>query len=260
MDKANIQTIRKWTYLKKYLHAYTTIVSNHFSQFFYIDVCAGRGRYEGHDGSPLIALNLEFPFTDYVFNEKDSIKLKELEQHVKKLPLRKALTKRRYKQQTRDINISFKNMNAIGYIKNELNTLPDSPCFIFIDPDGIEEIDMDSVSICSMKNKAELFINFSVSGILRNVKNKRCHPLLTRYYGNEDWKKIPNVVNREQLYADLYIKSLRKHFRNIANVKLKNDNNIPLYYLIYTTNNDSGFKIMKDVLKQNDEQSKLNTF
>ena len=208
----------------------------------------------------MIALNLEFPFTDYVFNEKDLIKLKELEQHVKKLPLRKALTKRLYKQQTKDINISFKNMNAIDYIKNELNNLPDSPCFIFIDPDGIEEIDMDSVSICSMKNKAELFINFSVSGILRNVKNKRCHPLLTRYYGNEDWKKIPNVVNREQLYADLYIKSLRKYFRNIANVKLKNDNNIPLYYLIYTTNNDTGFKIMRDVLKQNDEQSKLNTF
>jgi len=260
MDRANIQTVRKWTYLKKYLHAYTTIVSNHFSQFFYIDICAGSGKYDGHDGSPLIALNLEFPFTDYVFNENDSIKLTELKQYVKGLSSRKALTKRRYNQQIKDITISFKNMDAIDYIKNEFNNLPDYPCFIFIDPDGIKEIDMDSVNICSMKNKAELFINFSVSGILRNVKNKRCHPLLTKYYGNEDWKKIPNVVNREQLYADLYIKSLRKYFRNITSIKLKNDNNIPLYYLIYTTNNDSGFKIMKDVLKQNDEQSKLNVF
>lgn len=257
MDKANIQTIRKWTFLKKYLHAYTTIISNSFSQFFYIDVCAGKGKYDGHDGSPLIALNVEFPFTDYVFNEKDPNKLKELEQHVRQLPQKKALIKRQYNQKTRDITISFKNTDATDFIKKELNNLPECPCFIFIDPDGIEEIDMESISRCAQIKKVELFINFSISGVIRTVAIPRCHSTLTKFYGNEKWKNVKGV-NKDQNYVDLYIESLKEHFGYVNYKKIKNNNNVQLYHLIHATNNEVGSKIMKDVIKMKDTQSKLN--
>ena len=47
---------KKWKFLRKYLEAYTTIMSNKkWDRFFYIDGFAGAGKYGKYDGSPLMA-------------------------------------------------------------------------------------------------------------------------------------------------------------------------------------------------------------
>lgn len=259
MQKAHKWTIQKWGYLKKYLHAYTTIVSCYFPKFIYIDLCAGKGIYDGNQGSPLIALNLEYPFTDYIFVEKDEENIAELKKNVSNVTPKKAVIYRNddKKQKDTQIKISFKKMEAIYFVNQELEKIPSYPCFIFIDPDGIEEVDMDSIVKCGKKDRSELFINFSVSGVIRNIGNERCHPTITKFYGNEKWKNVKGVINKEERYAELYVESLKNFFNHQTYIKIKNENNVPLYYLIYTTNNDSGFKIMKDVLKQKDKQIKL---
>lgn len=262
MESITNATLRKWKYLKKYLHAYTTIVSCYFPRFIYIDALAGEGKYLGYHGSPLIALNLEFPFTDYIFIEKDKNRLNKLKKHVKEFSNRKAITFRKKGKATeKKINISFKNMEAKYFINNNLKEVPDYPCFIFLDPYGVEELDMDAVEECSKKKRAELLINFSAMGILRNVGNERCHDLITKYYGSEKWKDIPNkAINRGKMYAELYIKSLKQYFEFIIDNPIKTDNKAPLYHLIFTTNNESGYKIMKDVMKIKDEQIGLRKF
>ena len=106
--------------------------------------------------------------------------------------------------------------------------------------------------------KVELLINFSVMGIIRNADREECHSLLKKYYGNEEWKKIAKkAVNRGELYAKLYIKSLENYFKYITYKEIKNNQNSTLYYLIYTTNNETGYKIMKDVMQLKDRQTKL---
>lgn len=262
MDKANVWTIRKWDYLKKYLHAYTTIVSCYFRDFTYVDMFAGKGKYDGKDGSPIIALKLEFPFTNYIFVEKESKKLKELEGYTSEFLNREAIVLRKTKNEhKKPIDIKTENIEAKNYIKNKLDEMPRSPCFILLDPYGIEEMDMTSVKLCSQKKKVELLINFSVMGVIRNADRKQCHPLLTQYYGTEEWKNVPhNTINRGDLYAELYIKSLKEFFDYILYKVIKNEKNAPIYYLIYATNNDKGYKIMKDVMNIKSEQSKLNHF
>ena len=90
-------TLKKWKLLKNYLEKYTLIMSNKFWQrFFYIDAMAGRGKYGQYNGSPLIALTIQFPFTDYIFIENDSSSIIELQENISKLPKRKAIVCRTF--------------------------------------------------------------------------------------------------------------------------------------------------------------------
>lgn len=262
MQTVNEWTIKKWNYLKKYLHAYTTIISCYFPKFIYIDAFSGEGKYGGYLGSPLIALNLEFPFTDYIFIEKNKEILSRLKNHCKEFSNRKSVFYRKDNKETiKKIDIAFKNLEAKEFIETHLKQVPDYPCFIFLDPYGIEELDMKAVKKCSEKNRAELLINFSVSGIIRNVSNERCHELITNYYGSDEWKNVSETTfNRGSLYAELYIQSLKNHFKYIIDNPIRGKNNVHLYHLIFTTNNQKGYKIMSDVMQIKDKQTGLSSF
>jgi len=262
MESINVCTIEKWKFLKKYLNAYTTIVSCHFPKFTYIDALAGEGKYGNYLGSPSIALELKYPFTDYVFVEKRSSIISILKNNLKRYSkLKASIYRKDNKASSKQINIDFKNISAEEFIKKHLSKIQDYPCFIFLDPYGIEELSMDIVSECAKKKKVELMINFSVSGVMRNVGLPRCHELITKYYGSDEWKKIPSkAVNRGNLYSDLYIKTLKKYFDHVINKPIKNENNSPLYHLIFATNNKNGDKIMKAVMEIRDEQKGLGSF
>lgn len=251
-------TKEKWSFLKKYLNAYSIIISNSFPNFYYIDTFSNIGNYNGTYGSPLIALDLKFPFTHYIFVEKDTTKFNILTQNIQPFLSKEALILRKNTQKKVKINIDLKNMDAKDFITNYIKLIPNCPSFIFLDPYG-QELEMKSVIECSKKKKAELFINFSVMGVLRNVPIPRCHELLTKYYGDVDWEKIVKVkTNKNDFCAELYINKLKPYFKYVTAHIMRNNNNAPLYYLVHATQNDTGFKIMKDVMNEKDKQSKLN--
>lgn len=260
MSEKNVgeQTIKKWEFLEKYLNAYTTIVSCYFPKFYYIDAFCGKGKYDGFSGSPLIALSLKFPFTNYVFIDSKSKNIVELKKNSKGFLNRKASTCRKSKEKEENIEVDFVEMDANKFLKNKLNSIPNVPAFIFLDPNGIEELDKDTVEICSKKSKVELLINFSVSGVVRNADNPKCANMLTKLYGSEEWKKIHKThINRGELFAELYIKGLKNYFKFCLSEVIRTSNRVPIYYLIFVTNNESGYKIMKHVMGLKYKQVKL---
>ena len=93
-------TEQKLEYLRKYLHAYTTIMKDKNFHFAYIDAFAGTGYHEPKrdenadqmlfdfaseetqmfwDGSARIALQVKYPFKEYIFIEKDKKGFPKLE-------------------------------------------------------------------------------------------------------------------------------------------------------------------------------------
>lgn len=262
MKGAKNWTVReKWKYLKDYLNAYTKVISNNFSKFTYIDAFAGKGDYGGKKGSPLIALDLEYLFTDYIFIEINNKNIEKLKHSTEKFFAKEAEISRKYQKGKKvKISMEFFHGEAKDFINQILDDLPQKPCFIFLDPDGLE-LDMDTVIKCSKKEKVELLINFSVMGVVRNISKTECQKSLTKVYGSEEWKDVAvKAVDRGELYAQLYLKSLEKYFKYSIHKIIKNNNNSPLYYLIFVTNNEVGHKIMKSVMCVNDKQSFLGKF
>ena len=259
MDEIKPHTRTKWNYLRKYLHAYTTIISCWFKRFYYIDGFAGEGRYNEDFGSPLIALSLKFPFTNYILIENKPKRFDKLKENTKPfLNSRTTVRRKKEDEETKQINVELECIDANKYIKEKLQDIPDKPCFILLDPYGTE-LKIESVITCSKKEHVELLINFSSMGVIRNIDENP--KLVTEYYGNEEWKKIQKrAINRAQLYTDLYIKNIKDYFEYVVAVPIKNEKNSSIYSLIYASNNDKGYKIMKDVMKQNEKQSKLGGF
>jgi three-Cys-motif partner protein len=87
----SLSAIRPWSerkleILRKYSHAYTTIMKNTSLTFIYIDAFAGEGKYVSEEtgkvvpGSPLTVLDLDFPFREYHFVDVDPGKAQSLKE------------------------------------------------------------------------------------------------------------------------------------------------------------------------------------
>jgi three-Cys-motif partner protein len=248
----------KYPLLKKYFNAYTTVVKNFFPRFFYIDAFASTGKCEeSHsgrpvDGSPLIALKLKFPFTDYIFIEILKERYELLKKYVNEYANFEAVCTEKEKGDTKKkINIEVLNDNINNCIEVVLNKIqPNFPVFIFLDPEGLE-LDWSTVEKCSRRNRVELLINFSISGILRNLENPRAGNAIKSFLGDDVDSRIPMVI------LDAYKQKLRKHFKHVVEKPVKAENKNIIYYLIFATNNDTGYRIMSSVMGKKGEQKTL---
>ncbi|OGI12297.1 hypothetical protein A3K64_03165 [Candidatus Micrarchaeota archaeon RBG_16_36_9] len=247
-------TIKKWRFLRKYLEAYTKIVSNKsWDSFFYIDGFAGKGKYGEYEGSPLIALKLDYLFTNYIFIEEKKENIKKLESIIRQLSINKAKIFRNDKNNPSrdvDVKISFKRTDVNSYLQENLcKDVPDGKiCFIFLDPTGTE-LSMKALEACAKRTRVELLINFPVSGVIRNMETPQSEKTITALFGSDEWKHVRSDSKKGENLAEIYVQSIRKFFRNIKYEVIKNEKNSPVYYLIFATNSDVGFKIMNNVMQ-----------
>jgi three-Cys-motif partner protein len=143
--------------LRAYLQAYTTILNKYQYRFVYVDALAGAGsayvrsrRAAGDDqlalvadeqefdeqerqlidGSPLVALRVEPPFTAYVFVERDAERLRHLEQ------IKAAYAGRR--------EVRIYNEDCTQYLQRRLIENPEVDwrnrwrALVFLDPFGLQ--------------------------------------------------------------------------------------------------------------------------
>lgn len=249
----------KYPLLRKYFNAYTIVVSNYFPRFFYIDGFAGTGKCrEEHygkevDGSPLIALQLKYPFTDYIFIELNPKRKALLEKHVCKYRGKEALCHEKERRDGR-MKISIRAIEADinDSIRDVLSKIPQNmPCFIFLDPEGLE-LKWETVEECSKKPRAELLINFSISGVIRNLKNPRADKTIRDFLGNEAESVLPLVL------LETYKEKLEKHFKWVIHKAVLSPTRSTIYYLIFATNNRTGCRIMSNVMKTGKQEKLFN--
>jgi three-Cys-motif partner protein len=271
--------------LSEYLHAYTTILSNYHYGFVYIDAFAGAGRAyirsqptqesgqlalveeesieerQVIDGSPVVALKVEPPFSLYVFVEQDAERLRHLED------IKEAYAGRR--------EIRIHNEDCTQYLQR----LIDNPevdwkkrwrALVFLDPFGLQ-VPWSTIAGLAATRGVEILLNFPMGMAINRMLPRNAGQMLPAwrarldlYFGDPAWYSIVyeerrdlfdrTVVKRpnaDDLLVQWYRKRLGQAFGHVSpGYLVENERGNPLYYLIWAGPRMVGKKIATHVLRQ----------
>jgi len=273
------RTGRPWGYwtriklgvLSDYLEAFVQ-ASSRQPERVYLDAFAGEGtgldRLTGEEfaGSARIALEVSEPgFTRLRFFEKGR-RAAELESRL------------RADYPGRDIEVFEGDCNeTIPSALASLRPLRWAPTFAFLDPDGME-LRWDTLRALSEHKhgyrppgsvkpayKVELWMLFPSGGLVRTLAldqplSQRDEERATHLFGDEAWRTIydrrrAGLVKggeaREE-YVNLMRWRLEREldYRWTHSLELKNLRGVPLYHMIFATDNDAGTRIMEHVYRK----------
>ena len=277
--------------LRKYLHAYTTILrKQRFQGYFYVDAFAGpgslkirkaqtadhgqrllfevsehalddAGNSEYISGSPQVALDLENPFTDYVFIELDNQQFQHLQALKRQVAARK------------DLRIHLKQQDCNSYILSLLERMRGKWSkwrgIVFLDPFGMQ-VPWSTLVKLAETEAIEVLINFPVGMAIQRLLKRsgdfsaREREKLNEYFGTDEWFRLlykkradlfGNNLIKIRYSGDLLVKwysrRLKKLFGYVSGAReVQSSRGHPLYYLIFAGPNETGYKIASDILKQ----------
>ena len=269
----DLDEIGKWSedklsLLGKYLNAYTTIMKKQrwCKGYYYVDAFAAIGRHKAKeaekyiDGSPRVALKIKNPFTGYYFIEKDSNKIKKLQE------LKKEFHNRNISIDEGDCNQVLRD-KIIPRFQNDRFLR----AFVFLDPYGLD-VEMKTLKEIAKTKAMEAFINFPVMPINRtirssnpDIKTRKEIERMNRVMGDEKWAD-ENFVDQIPLFEDMaeipiprdwqnwvtsYKNRLRQIFPEVGTpLVMRNNKKAPLYALIFAGHKAKARKIMDDIFKK----------
>jgi|SRR5581483_4505141 len=280
-------TQQKLDALSKYLRAYTKIFAkNPKAQYFettYVDAFAGTGVLSGPELGPLAietvpdleqriqeyrkgsvtrALEVDPPFHNYVFIEKDADKCKELSALARKFP------QKRIRIINQDANSAL-----LQWCKN-LDTK--QRAVVFVDPFGAS-VEWGAIAALGRTNAVDLWLLFPYSAVNRMLIRDRkpgsaWSNRLTRLFGTELWEQefyssrsFTNLLDPaqriEEVYKDadyskvseFFLNRLRTEFVAVAQpLALLNSTGSLLFLLYFAAGNAvsarTGLKIANDII------------
>ena len=289
-DLADLPEVGHWAHEKldrlgKYLSAYTKIMSKQpwAKGYVYIDAFAGGGRArirdthtedqsyalelgqnfrqdrearEVLDGSPRVALEVNPPFTLYVFLESDSKRLRSLED------LKNEYAGRR--------QIRIREGDCNHYLIERVRKVDWTEWrgVVFLDPFGMQ-VPWKTISLLAGTRAIEAFLNFPIGMSIQRLLKKdgkfsdKERRKLDDYFGDPSWFDVvyqerrglfgPAIVKNEnanRLLLNWYCERLRKTFGHASQPYLVvNSKRGHLYYLIFAGPNKPGARIASHVLK-----------
>lgn len=228
---------------------------------YYIDAFAGPGTCrvrdtgEEVDGSPLIALKVKPPFTEYFFFDSDPEAVRAL---------RHLITQDMPDMLPRVTTIAGDCNDRIG---EALDQLPQTvPCFAFLDPEGAELHWDTIVRIAQHKrpNRIEVLVLFPYDGLVRLMPrdpSKLVHAhIIDRVMPDpEEWRRVyearikgvlsPRETRRA--FAEMYRTGLLSlGYQYVPPLRVVKGPRGPLYFLAFATDHPVGRKIMYDVFNK----------
>jgi len=256
----------KLTILSGYISRFTTSMRNKkWRALNYIDLHAGPGKNRFKPsgdigiGSPLIALTTQRSFKNYFFVELGHQEHLTLEQRIQATEIKSGINL--YKG---DCNVEIdKIILKLNQIDRE--KIPDmwgSLNLAFVDPEGLE-IEWKTIEKLGKQNRMDLIINFSTSGITRNIKQffeSDEETAIDRFFGTHEWRDIysklqvkDNTIVRREL-LDFYIHRLGQ-FGYENDLKrdehvFKNKKNRQIYSLIFASKHKLGIQFWNGAVKE----------
>jgi three-Cys-motif partner protein len=281
-------TDEKLERVRKYLAAYTTIMSKQRFRIAYVDAFAGTGyrslRHEENpdelmfpeiaeqesqqflDGSARIALRVDPRFHKYIFIENDEKRFRELERLRKEFPAVQS-------------DIILVNADANAYLQDwcENHKWAKHRAVLFLDPYGME-VEWQTIEAVAKTQAIDLWLLFplgiAVNRLLR--KDGQIDPVmrakLDRLFGATDWYEVfYRTIKRQGLFGEetriekvggfdaiaaYFVRRLKTVFASVAEnpLPLYNSRNNPLYLLCFAAGNPRGaltaVKIAQNILKK----------
>ena len=285
--------------LGDYLHAYTTILrkQNWCKGYFYVDAFAGAGRaklrkphgerddtddllsavsdYAAEDpeeksflnGSPLVALDIEHPFTRYLFIDNNPERVRKLE----------AIKVKYAERRNVEVTSNDASEAITDFIVTSGVNWSTHRGVIFLDPYGMQ-VRWQIIEQIASTNALEIILNLPIGMAVQRLlprsgeftPGRRIN--LTEFFGSADWEDVvywraSNLFGEEDVrkaedsgrrLALWYHDRLRSLFGYSAPPRLiKNSHGGHLYYLMFAGPNRNGAKIARHVLmKQGDSLSR----
>lgn len=256
-----------WTELKleilaQYLNAFTTASTSVDTRVF-LDAFAGEGRGRSRttgnvfEGSARIALNTDNPpFTHLRYFELEPDNAARLRAELQE------------EYPGRDIVVYEGDCNEnIPEALKELQPVRWAPTFAFLDPDGIllhwSTLEALAGHKRGSKYKVELWLLFSTMGLVRRLAldEAKLRPqdeqLATDAFGDESWRPIYELRRTDQItgrraraeYINLYRRKLEEElgYRHTFALEIRNDRGVPIYAMVFATDNAAGKRIMYDL-------------
>ena len=268
LDKIGEWSEIKLEIIKEYANTFTKIMKNQrwCRGYSYIDAFAGPGVHisrktgEMIPGSPLNALNIENPFTEYYYIDIDKEKTEALNKLTRDIP---------------NITIYPEDCNEtlIKKIFPSLYYESKKRALCILDPYGLH-LAWETIVAAAKLRTTEIFLNFPLMDMNRNVLYK---DLLTaepeqiermnKFCGSEEWQEILYKKDPQMnLFGDTYrIKVVNSNIKLGAWFKkerlvqaagfkfvpepvlMRNRKGGPLFFLFFASHNETGKKIVNDI-------------
>ena len=290
-------TEQKLECVRKYLHAYTTIMKKQPFQYAYIDAFAGTGYRDMendedaeelilpdlvapevvsfHDGSARNALEVEPPFMKYVFIEKNINRYAELEELKKEFLLKTEFSENMIECVHGDANEYLKDLCRKNW-KNHR-------ALVFLDPYGMQ-VDWKTIESIAGTQAIDLWILFPLGTVNRLLKRNgeirsSLRERLDLFFGEPDWYEVFYQLAEQISFFDeeqwqktgdifttieqYFIEQLQGIFNGVAAnpLLLRNSKNVPLYLLCFAAGNPKGapiaVKIAQEILEGMQNPSQL---
>ena len=241
-------TFEKLDILEYYLSTFSKAMRNQFLCRNYIDLFAGPGicgNRENHKtkyGSTLLALNLEYPFTHYIF--------------VDAMVSTSEILRKRCENITERLDFKPKydilNLDANKEIDEVLNKIQKerSITVAFIDPNGIDAHFSTLEKLAAFPH-LDIILNFAVLDLKRNKARYRSgNQKADLFFGTKDWpddklKMLPYY--KDNLRDRLGLTYVEDDFEGAEPISTRTGGII--YYLIYASKNELGLKFWRDARK-----------
>ena len=228
----------KLFYIRRYCYIFNEAMKDKWAIRTYIDLFAGPGRCfvettkEEINGSPLLALSCEVPFTHYFLNDiRPNV--------INSLKTRAAS----YSSAT--VVYFSKDCNLV--VDELLQRLPSSSLsldFCFIDPFSWE-INFNSIRKLTEKRRMDLAVTFHVGGMKRVAHNPPQE--LIDFFPDPSWQQeYVKATETGRLKGRVLLDAYERGLRNLGYGEIKdyvlavNKKNVPLYYLIFASKHPRG--------------------
>lgn len=266
-------TSEKLERVRKYLPAYTTALKNQGFRLIYVDAFAGAGYCplpqdcsEGDllfpefseeetqrfiAGSARLALQVEPPFSEYLFIERSGRNVADLEQ------LKSDFPQRIVRVSHGDANEQLK-----GFCAN-LRSM--ERAVVFLDPYGMQ-VNWDTLRAIAGTKAVDLWYLFPLVAVNRCLRrdgriDETVRQRLDQLFGNSDWYDVFYQTNESlglfgsetstskvadfQAVSDYLVSRLKSEFAGVAKnpLPLLNSKNNPLYLLCFACANPTGARL-----------------
>lgn len=245
--------------LKKYAGAYTTILEKKHLHHVYIDGFAGAGQHisrrtgEFVAGSPLNALSVNPPFREVHLIDMNSARADEL---------------RRISQDVSNVYVYEGDCNQVllDQVFPQVKYEDYRRALCILDPYGLQ-LDWNVIATAGKMKSIEIFLNFPVMHMNRNVLRKnpdkaldRDTELMNRFWGDSSWKDAAystsgNLFGEPEKEDNATLaKAFRQRLKEIAGFKrvpepipMRNQKGAIVYYLYFASQVDVAENIVLDI-------------
>lgn len=233
-------------------------------RLFPVDPASDKAEIEFLKGSPRVALDIENPFSRYVFVERDSKRIAELE----------ALKAEYAKTRAIDVRAGDANSALKDWIASSIDWRHHR-AVVFLDPFGMQ-VPWSTIEMLAATKGIEVIVNFPLGMAIQRLLTRTgeipegWQISLDAFFGSRDWRKLVYEEDRDLLGPRVrkvedsgkrllkwYRERLRTIFGHVSTARLiKNTRGSPLYYLIWAGPNVTGLRGAEHILSKGERVTK----